>query len=74
MEFLEKHGEGVNHLGFLVDDLDAETAKLVGKGFRVISSGKTLSGGAFAYLDTDKVGGIVFELIQQSSSPAPGRF
>lgn len=64
-EFLEKHGEGINHLGFLVNDLEAETAKLVEKGFRVISSGKTTSGGAFAYLDTDRVGGIVFELIQR---------
>jgi 4-hydroxyphenylpyruvate dioxygenase-like putative hemolysin len=68
-EFLEKHGEGVNHLAFLVDDLDREVAKLVEKGFTVISSGRTLGGGAFAYLDTDKIGGIVFELIQQPSRP-----
>jgi 4-hydroxyphenylpyruvate dioxygenase-like putative hemolysin len=68
-EFLEKHGEGVNHLAFLVDDLDEEVAKLVEKGFRVVSSGRTLGGGAFAYLDTDKIGGIVFELIQQPSTP-----
>jgi 4-hydroxyphenylpyruvate dioxygenase-like putative hemolysin len=67
MEFLEKHGEGVNHLAFVVDDLNAEVAKLVQKGFRVISSGRTARS-AFAYLNTDKVGGVVFELIQQSSS------
>jgi 4-hydroxyphenylpyruvate dioxygenase-like putative hemolysin len=65
MEFLERHGEGVNHLAFLVDDLDGEVAKLVQKGFRVISSGKTARS-AFAYLDTDKVGGIIFELVQQA--------
>ena len=63
-EFLEKHGEGINHLGFRVGDIEAETARLVAKGFRVISSGRTTAGGAFVYLDTDKVGGIVFELIQ----------
>ncbi len=68
MEFLQKHGEGINHLAFLVDDLDGEVAKLVQKGFRVISSGKTARS-AFAYLDTDKVGGIIFELIQQFSNP-----
>jgi len=67
MEFLEKHGEGVNHLAFLVNDLDGEVAQLVQKGFRVISSGKTARS-AFAYLDTDKVGGIILELIQQPSS------
>lgn len=63
-EFLENHGEGIDHLGFLVGDVEQEVAKLVEQGFRVISSGKTTSGGVFAYLDTDKVGGIVFELIQ----------
>ncbi len=68
MEFLEKHGEGVNHLAFLVEDLEGEVAALVQKGLRVISSGKTARS-TFAYLDTDKVGGIIFELIQQGSNP-----
>jgi len=68
MDFLERNGEGVNHLAFLVNDLDGEVAKLVQKGFRVISSGKTVRS-TFAYLDTDKVGGIVFELIQQTQNP-----
>jgi len=63
-EFLEKRGEGVNHLGFLVDDLDREVARLLEQGFGVISSGKLADGLVYAYLDTDKIGGIVFELIQ----------
>ena len=63
-EFLEKHGEGINHLAFFVDDIDKEVAKLEEKGFESISSGKFAEGGGFAYLDTDKVGGIMFELIQ----------
>jgi 4-hydroxyphenylpyruvate dioxygenase-like putative hemolysin len=60
-EFLEKRGEGINQIGFFVDDLAAETAKLVGKGFRAVSSSRTTSGGAFAYFDTDGVGAIIFE-------------
>lgn len=64
-EFLERHGEGINHLGFFVDDLDQEVAKLVEKGFKVIMSAKFIGGGGFAYLDTDKVGGVQFELIQR---------
>ncbi|HSB80668.1 MAG TPA: VOC family protein [Candidatus Methylomirabilis sp.] len=64
-EFLEQRGEGINHLGFFVDDLEAETAKLEAKGFHVLSSGKTTAGGAFAYLDTDRIGGIVLELMQR---------
>ena len=63
-EFLETKGEGINHLGFLVDDIDKETAKLEEKGFKVISSTRYAGGGGIAYFDTDKVGGVIFELIQ----------
>jgi len=65
-EFLESHGEGIDHLGIYVDDIDKEVAKMVKKGFKVTFSGKFREGGSFAYLDTDKVGGVVFELIQPS--------
>lgn len=63
-EFLEKRGEGINHLGFLVDDIDKEVEKLAARGFKVISSVKYLGGGGVAYLDTDRIGGVLFELIQ----------
>ena len=63
-EFLETRGEGIQHLGFFVDDIDKDVAKLVEKGFKVISSGKFVGGGGFAYFDTGKVGGVLFELIQ----------
>jgi methylmalonyl-CoA/ethylmalonyl-CoA epimerase len=63
-EFLERRGEGINHLGFYVDDLDKEVAKVMEKGFKPISTGKFPGGGGFAYFDTDKVGGVMFELIE----------
>ncbi len=66
-EFLETKGEGINHLGFFVDDLDKEVAKLVEKGFKVIHGEKFLGGGGYAYLDTGKVGGVLLELIQWPS-------
>ena len=69
-EALDRRGEGINHLGFFVDDLDKEVDELVGKGFKVVSSGKFVGGGGFAYLDTDKVGGVLFELIQRSTNPS----
>ena len=63
-DFLENRGEGVNHLGFFVDDLDKEVSKLVGKGFKVVNSVKYVGGGGIAYIDSDKIGGLMFELIQ----------
>lgn len=64
-EFLEKKGEGINHLCFEVDDLDKEAARLVKKGFKIISSRKFVKGGGNVYIDTGKVGGVFIELLQQ---------
>ncbi len=63
-EFLEKHGEGVNHLGFLVDQLDLEVARLLEKGFRVISRGELAEGQAVADPGREKVGGVVGEWVE----------
>ena len=35
-EFLDSRGEGIAHMGFFVDDLEAETARLVEKGIQVL--------------------------------------
>jgi methylmalonyl-CoA/ethylmalonyl-CoA epimerase len=63
-KFLESRGEGIQHMAFRVDDIDRETAKLEEKGFKVVFSGRFVNGGGFAYFDTDKVGGVVFELVE----------
>ena len=63
-EFLKTKGEGIHYLGFIMDDLDKETTKLVKKGFKVINSTRTAQGHRSAYFDTDKVGSVVFELSQ----------
>jgi len=75
-EFLEKNGEGIHHLGFLVDDLDDEVTKYTRMGFTVIQRYDTPDKGVrFAFLDTDKVGGAVFELVwlpENMRSGVPG--
>jgi catechol 2,3-dioxygenase-like lactoylglutathione lyase family enzyme len=63
-EFLEKKGEGIQHIGFFVDDLDQETAKLAEKGFTITQSGESPEV-KWAYYDTDKIGGVSIELMQQ---------
>jgi len=62
-EFLASKGEGINHIGFTVDDLNKETDKLVKKGIKIIFSGKRQTGG-FAYFDTPKVGNVIIELMK----------
>ncbi len=66
-ELLESTGEGIGHIAYTVDDLEAETAKMVEKGFPVILSirvqGQTRR--SAVYFDTrSKFSGLVVELIQ----------
>jgi methylmalonyl-CoA/ethylmalonyl-CoA epimerase len=65
-EFLEKRGEGVHHLGLYVGDYDAEMAKWTQMGIRVLMESKCPppypEGSRYAYLDTEKLFGIVIEI------------
>jgi len=59
--FLDTWGEGVHHIGFYVDDVDAEAGNLVAQGVKLF----TQSPGRFAYLDAGGAGGAIFELISR---------
>lgn len=61
--FLEEHGEGLHHLGFYVDDVDAEAANLVKQGATILNT----MPGRFAYLGTGGPGGVIFEVIKRPS-------
>lgn len=62
-EFLEEKGEGLHHLAFMVEDVDAEIAKLEQKGFTVTQSG-SMPNTKWAYLEPGGAGGLVIELCQ----------
>jgi catechol 2,3-dioxygenase-like lactoylglutathione lyase family enzyme len=47
---LESHGEGINHIAFIVDDIEEATSIMVEAGFKVISSSKNEGGGGMAFL------------------------
>ncbi len=64
-DFLEKKGEGVYHLGFVVDEIDQSEADVKELGLKVISNGRREDGSGFAYLDTAQKGGVTL-LIRQS--------
>ena len=66
-DFLKKKGEGLHHIGFVVKDLkrcEEEAGKL---GLTVIQGFKREDGSGFAYLDSDRIGGTIFELIQRAA-------
>jgi len=68
-EFLRERGEGLHHLRFKVDDLDAKLADLAKEGIDVVFR-KNLNGVEFAYLNTDRFGGIMLELIEYKAAQA----
>jgi len=64
-DFLNKKGEGVFHLGFVVKDVDKEEARLTAQGLKVLSSGRRADGSGFTYFDTAEKAGVVL-LIRQN--------
>jgi catechol 2,3-dioxygenase-like lactoylglutathione lyase family enzyme len=62
-EFLEKNGPGAHHLGFLVDDIDAEADAARALGFANLQ-GATFGALRFCYLDTFDAFGLYVELVQ----------
>ena len=69
-EFLEEKGEGVDHICFRVEDLDAKLEECKKRGLNVIEYNSPervaaeKKGRAFAYIDSDRFGGLKIELIQ----------
>jgi len=65
-DFLERKGEGVQHLGFVVDDIEKEEEGLRKRGFKVLSSGRRSEGSGFTYFDTEDDAGVTL-LIRKTS-------
>jgi 4-hydroxyphenylpyruvate dioxygenase-like putative hemolysin len=70
-EFLDTHGEGLQHLGFLVPNYEEMFDKFKKAGFmplmRAETYVETYKGNLKAcYFDTRRVGGIIFEIVWRS--------
>lgn len=65
--FLKQKGEGVQHIGFVVDDIDKEEAKLKELGLEVIESKRKPDGSGHAFFDTESIAGVTL-LIRQNPS------
>jgi catechol 2,3-dioxygenase-like lactoylglutathione lyase family enzyme len=63
VEFLERHGPGAHHFGYLVDSLDAEMEVAAAAGFDEAFAGE-FGSLRFAYLDTYDTLGVYLELVE----------
>jgi methylmalonyl-CoA/ethylmalonyl-CoA epimerase len=63
--YMDEHGEGANHIAYVVDNLDEEVAELEAKGVPAMYH----ASGIYAYMDARKVGGVVIELMQKRDMP-----
>jgi len=69
-ELLDEGREGLHHLGFFVsgEEKDHIITELAKEGIGVIQGGKSkYHSGSYAYLDTQKIGGVIFELLHRPS-------
>jgi methylmalonyl-CoA/ethylmalonyl-CoA epimerase len=64
MDFLEKRGEGIQHLAYSVADIDKTTEEMVGKGLSIIVNGRFKTSGGLTYFNSDKHGGTLIEMVQ----------
>ena len=60
-DWLDSHGESINHLCFIVDDIEEASTIMVEAGFKEISSGKNEGGGGMAYFIHEKLPNFQFE-------------
>ena len=67
-DFLREKGEGLHHIGFAVKDLKKCEEEAEKAGLKVVQGFKREDGSGFVYVDSDRIGGAMFELIQR---PAP---
>ncbi|MFT4970579.1 MAG: methylmalonyl-CoA/ethylmalonyl-CoA epimerase [Chitinophagales bacterium] len=64
--FVEKKGEGIHHIAFAVDDIVAETKRLVGEGFKALldKPKKGADNKLVMFFHPKTTGGVLIELCQ----------
>ena len=73
-DFVREHGFGVQHLGVLVDDMEAAIAQAEAGGYPMIMDGSGFGvdgDGHYAYIDTESDLGITYELISRPRQKQP---
>ena len=60
--FLDSHGEGVFHMGFVVDDVDAAEVEALRRGLTILMRGRRDDGSGFTYFDSAEAGGVTLSI------------
>ncbi len=64
-DYLDNHGEGIQHFSFFVDDIDVVVAEMAEKGYKVVQRGWRPTKGGYAFFDTEADCGFMLEVIQR---------
>jgi len=66
-KFLDKRGEGVHHLSFEVDDIEAEMARLMNEGFELVDQKPRTGAHEYrvAFLHPRSTNGVLIELSER---------
>ena len=66
-KYIEKRGQGIQHVAFRVDNIDAALEELKGKGVRLIDETprKGAGGASIAFLHPKSTGGVLVELCER---------
>jgi methylmalonyl-CoA/ethylmalonyl-CoA epimerase len=65
--FLEKRGEGVHHVSFVVDNIEQELARLKGAGFQLVEDRPRVGADGYlvAFLHPQSTNGVLVEICQK---------
>jgi catechol 2,3-dioxygenase-like lactoylglutathione lyase family enzyme len=72
-EFLEAHGEGLQHLGFYVENYDEWKSYVREEGIEILceieAEDKVRGSRRAFYMNSDHIGGILFEIVEKGRKP-----
>lgn len=73
-KFIAKKGEGIHHIAFEVDDIEAEMERLKGEGFVLLNDKPKLGADnkLVCFVHPKSAGGVLVELCQSAPQPPKG--
>lgn len=64
-EYLDQHGEGIQHYSFFVDNIDEVVKYMAERGYKVVQRGWRPTKGGYAFFDTVEKCGFMLEIIER---------